>query len=215
MSEIAGAGWPEGYDKRILEEVSSTMDAAAAVATELTRPTWIFARQQTGARGRRGRAWAMPEGNFAATLLLKPEGAVGQVALRSFAAALALDAALQAVGVPEGDLALKWPNDVLYRGGKLAGILLESEAMPQPTPAKAATGVAWLSIGFGVNLAAAPEPLPPGTLSESPSCDNRHPRAPRSGVSSSLEIVAFHTRPGPYHPRTPRVRAVKGWLRGQ
>lgn len=107
----------------------------------------------------------MPEGNFAATLLLKPEGAVGQVALRSFAAALALDAALQAVGVPEGDLALKWPNDVLYRGGKLAGILLESEAMPQPTATKAATGVAWLSIGFGVNLAAAPEPQPDAAFS--------------------------------------------------
>ena len=82
--------------------------------------------RQTAARGRRGRAWAMPEGNFAATLVLRPPERPEQVALRSFVAALALfDAFAAATGRPSS-FALKWPNDVLLNGGKVAGILLES-----------------------------------------------------------------------------------------
>ena len=83
------------------------------------------------------------------------------VALRSFAAALALrDALVALTGMPD-QFTLKWPNDVLLNHGKLAGILLESVA----TGATGA-GVAHLAIGIGVNLIAAPDPilLEPGAL---------------------------------------------------
>ena len=100
----------------------------------------------------------MPPGNFAATLLMHPGGLPAEVALRSFVAALALyDTCVALTGRSES-FKLKWPNDVLLNGGKLAGILLES--------AGHAKGVSHLAIGIGVNLAAAPDAgdLEPGAL---------------------------------------------------
>ena len=150
--------WPDGYGLRILDEVDSTLDEAARIAPGLRRPEWILARRQTAARGRRGRAWAGSPENLAATLVMRPEGAPQIVALRSFVAALAVFDACVAVTGRAGGLALKWPNDVLLNGGKLAGILLES--------AGTAAGVGYLAIGIGVNLAAAPPAaaLEPGAL---------------------------------------------------
>ena len=150
--------WPEGYGRRVLAEVDSTMAEAARLAPGLAGPEWICARRQTGARGRRGRVWHMPEGNFAATLVLRPTEAPGVVALRSFVAALALfDAVVAVTGRAQG-LALKWPNDVLLNGGKLAGILLESLG--------SRGGALHLAIGIGVNLAEAPgaDEVEPGAV---------------------------------------------------
>lgn len=140
--------WPTGYGRRVLESVDSTNAEAARVASSLKGPEWIMARQQTAAKGRRGRAWANPEGNFAATLVLNPKEPPERVALRSFVAALALfDTVAIVTGRTDG-LALKWPNDVLLNGGKLAGILLESLGV--------GAGVTHLAIGIGVNLRQAP-----------------------------------------------------------
>ena len=141
--------WPPGVGRIVLDAVDSTNAEAARVARFLTEPTWIMAHVQTAARGRRGRVWAMPPGNFAATLLMRPDGLPAVVALRSFVAALALYDACVAVSGRAESFALKWPNDVLLNGGKLAGILLESAGQ--------ARGVSHLAIGIGVNLAAAPD----------------------------------------------------------
>ena len=141
--------WPTGYDRRVLAEVDSTNAEAARVAGELTGPTWIMALNQTAARGRRGRGWSNPAGNFAATLVLHPAEPPEQAALRSFVAALALyDTIVAATGRTEG-LSLKWPNDVLLNGGKLAGILLES--------AGHGPRLSHLAVGIGVNLRSAPD----------------------------------------------------------
>ncbi len=141
--------WPEGYARHVLGVTDSTNAEAARLAGALSGPAWIMAHRQTAARGRRGRPWAMAEGNFAATLLLHPVEAPEVVALRSFVASLALyDAFVALTGRPQS-FALKWPNDVLLNGGKVAGILLESIGTGR--------GVAHLAIGIGVNLVAAPE----------------------------------------------------------
>ncbi len=141
--------WPQAYGRSVLAEVDSTLSEAARVAPDLAGPLWILAHHQTAARGRRGRTWSMPAGNFAATLVMPLAGPPGQAALRSFVVSLALHEALvAATGRPEA-FALKWPNDVLLRGGKVAGILLETIA----TDAR----VSHLAIGVGVNLAAAPD----------------------------------------------------------
>lgn len=158
------ADWPAGVGRLVLTETDSTNAEAARRAADGGGPLWILARRQTAARGRRGRAWIGPEGNFAATLMMRPAGDAGLAALRSFAAALALAEALEALTGANLDgaapaIALKWPNDVLLNGGKVAGILLES--------AGAGGAVGHLAIGFGVNLIAAPPPeaVEPGALS--------------------------------------------------
>ena len=135
-------------DRLILPETDSTMAEGARRAAAFTAPIWICALAQTAGRGRRGRAWAMPAGNFAASLVMRPAGPPAQAALRSFVAALALRDALVAVTGRAEVFTLKWPNDVLLNGGKLAGILLESSG--------AAGRVDALVIGIGVNLAATP-----------------------------------------------------------
>lgn len=142
----------------MLEEVDSTNAEASRIAVTLPGPTWILARRQTAAHGRRGRRWASPAGNFAATLAMRPDGPPERAALRSFVAALALFDALHAVSGQAGALALKWPNDLLLSGGKVAGILLEGSGTGR--------GVGWLAIGFGVNLADAPgaSELEPGAV---------------------------------------------------
>lgn len=142
----------------MLDSVDSTNAHALRLAPGLGGPAWVLAQEQTAGRGRRARFWASPRGNFHATLVMAPEGPAADVALRSFAASLALCEALVAlVGRAEG-FRLKWPNDVLLNGGKVAGILLESHA--------AGAGVAHLAIGFGVNLIACPGPeaVEPGAL---------------------------------------------------
>ncbi len=130
----------------ILDEVGSALDAAAALPV---MPAWVMARRQTAGRGRRGRPWLAPEGNFAAALAFEPGGDAADAALRSFTAALALVDAFAAVGAPLDAFSLKWPNDVLLNGGKVAGILLESRSRGRV--------VDRLCVGVGANLADAPD----------------------------------------------------------
>lgn len=131
---------------------------------------WFVTARQTAGRGRRGRAWETPEGNLAASLLLVEPHEPLRAATLGFVAGLALDEALRAIapdlalsvaidGIeghgPAGRrdrLRLKWPNDVMLDGGKLAGILLEAEP--------ASGGALAIAIGIGVNVVAAPAGLP-------------------------------------------------------
>ena len=142
--------WPRGVGRRIMLETDSTNAEGLRLAATLDGPEWIVARLQTAGRGRRGKTWESPHGNFAGTLVMRPTEPADQVALRSFVAALALyDTLVAILGRTEG-LELKWPNDVLLDGGKVAGILLESEG--------SGSKINHLAIGIGVNLASAPDP---------------------------------------------------------
>ncbi|PPB81805.1 BirA family biotin operon repressor/biotin-[acetyl-CoA-carboxylase] ligase [Albidovulum inexpectatum] len=145
-------------DRVVLEEVDSTNAEAARRAASVLQPTWIMARRQTAGRGRRGRAWISPAGNFAATLIMRPECGPDEAALRSFVAALSVADALEQLTEAGSAISLKWPNDVLLNGGKVAGILLESAGQGGT--------VGHLMIGIGVNLIAAPPPeaVEPGAM---------------------------------------------------
>ncbi|MFN3846307.1 MAG: biotin--[acetyl-CoA-carboxylase] ligase [Paracoccaceae bacterium] len=141
--------WPDGVGRFSLPSVDSTNAEAFRRAPSLAGPAWILAAEQTAGRGRRARPWASPRGNFYATHVMHPTEQPQIIALRSFVAALALHDALTAVtGAPQA-LALKWPNDVLLSGGKVAGILLECQ--------QDAVGAQTLAIGIGVNLIGHPD----------------------------------------------------------
>ncbi len=157
-----------GYRLEAHDSVGSTNALALehAAAGDPGR-LWVVSKRQDKGRGRRGRAWATPEGNLAATLLLVEAYELKLAATLGFVAGLALADALDAVvpnrrisvavdggGKPgRGDrFELKWPNDVLASGSKLAGILLESSILPGNRVA--------LALGIGVNVVAYPEGVP-------------------------------------------------------
>ena len=132
--------WPAGYRRKDYAELDSTNEEARRLGlTGETGPLWIMAARQTAGRGRRGRAWDTGAGNLATTLLITPERPRNEWPTLSFVASLAV-AGMGGWFTPRASGALKWPNDVLLDGRKVAGILLEG------------CGSA-LAIGIGVNLA--------------------------------------------------------------
>ena len=136
---------------RIFENLDSTSDLcrSLAVAGE-PEGLAVMARRQEKGRGRAGREWLSAPGNLFLSVLLRPGGPVREGGLWSLLAAVALADAVVPLLPDASALTLKWPNDLLLDGRKLAGILLDSAA-------DMSGKLDWLVIGFGLNLAAAPE----------------------------------------------------------
>ncbi len=124
----------------------STNDACIARA-ETGEPEFlaIQARSQTRPRGSRGRSWTETGGTLALSVLLRPRG----IAPWPLIAGLALHDAFCLTPAHARAIRLKWPNDLTLEGRKLAGILIEASPAPD--------GRGWLVIGFGANLAVAPD----------------------------------------------------------
>jgi BirA family biotin operon repressor/biotin-[acetyl-CoA-carboxylase] ligase len=141
--------WPAGYALRHFEVIDSTNEEARRLASGgQVEPVWIAADRQTAGRGRRGRTWESPTGNLAATLLIAPGKSAAECAQLSFVTALA-GSDTAAFFAPDAEIKVKWPNDVLAGGRKIAGILLESASTGGEQPQ-------WLAIGIGMNLAEYP-----------------------------------------------------------
>lgn len=127
----------------IHDSLPSTADALREAARAgAPDGTAIMARRQTAGRGTHGRGWESPAGNLYLSVLLRPDGPLAEAPRYALLAAVALH---DAAGL---HTELKWPNDLMRAGAKTAGILVETEAF--------GPRIAWLSIGFGVNLAFAP-----------------------------------------------------------
>jgi BirA family biotin operon repressor/biotin-[acetyl-CoA-carboxylase] ligase len=160
-----------GFRLEAFESIGST-NAEALERAQAGDPgkLWIVSKKQESGRGRRGRAWATSHGNLAASLLLTGNFELKTAATLGFVAGLSLADALDAVG-PAAKFAvgldgagsagsgksalrveLKWPNDLLAGGAKLAGILLESTQLPDNRFA--------IVIGIGVNIVAYPDDVP-------------------------------------------------------
>jgi BirA family biotin operon repressor/biotin-[acetyl-CoA-carboxylase] ligase len=137
-----------GARHKAYETLGSTNAEALALARAGERgPLWISARTQSAGRGRRGSEWVSPPGNLYATLLLTEPSAPPQAPQLSFVAALALHDAVAECAPQLGPaLQVKWPNDLMLGGAKLAGILIEGDSEP---------GFA-VAIGIGANCAAHP-----------------------------------------------------------
>jgi len=137
------------------ETRSTNADLAARIRAgeALDEGFWLVADRQSGGRGRQGRVWESGEGNFMGSTLVRIGAGDPPAQTLAFVAGLATIEAL----LPYCDgVHLKWPNDVLLNGAKIAGILLEAECDA-------------VIIGVGVNLAVAP------TIPDRPTARLPHP----------------------------------------
>ncbi len=130
------------------DTLGSTNAEALALARAGERgPLWVSAKSQSAGRGRRGNAWISAPGNLFATLLLTEPSPPAQAPQLSFVAALALHDAVSEIAPQLAPaLAVKWPNDLLLGGKKLAGILVEGDSEQSFA----------VAIGIGVNCASHP-----------------------------------------------------------
>ena len=129
-----------GMPRLHLRATGSTNERARALAVRgAPHGTLVTAGAQTAGRGRQGRTWEAPAGR---ALLMS-------LVLRDWPPLLPLAAAVAVADVAGAEAAIKWPNDILLRGGKLAGILVE--ARPQE---------GWAVLGIGMNVAIRPGDLP-------------------------------------------------------
>ena len=150
-----------GYRLAAFDSIGSTNAEALTRARDGERgPMWFVTSEQTAGRGRRHRPWIAPRGNLASSILEVTSVAPSVAATLGFAAGLALETALQqasleaslrAAGSEDLKFSLKWPNDVLAGQHKLAGILLEAEAVGNQLA---------VVVGIGTNVIAAPEGTP-------------------------------------------------------
>ncbi len=108
----------------------------------------LMARKQLAGQGRLGRPWRSVEGNLHLSVLVRP-GVLRWPGHWAILSGVALYEAVRGFVPAESRLGLKWPNDLLLGGAKLAGILVEAGLQEPP----------WLVIGFGVNLVVAPVDL--------------------------------------------------------
>jgi len=151
-----------GYRLAAFDQVGSTNTAAMARAREGEGGSmWFVTTMQTAGKGRRQRAWTAPRGNLASSVLEVLDVPPATAATLGFAAGLALESALQKLSIEANmrragsdplKFLLKWPNDVLAGRQKLAGILLEAEAVAGNRLA--------VVVGIGTNVVAAPKGTP-------------------------------------------------------
>lgn len=113
----------------------------------------IWAKKQTAGRGRMGREWISPEGNLYVSVLLSPSKDLATCSQLSFVAAVAAAETLDVIVSEQSDITCKWPNDILYGGKKLGGILLESFT----TADQKGKDRQWVVVGVGINIDHFPE----------------------------------------------------------
>jgi BirA family biotin operon repressor/biotin-[acetyl-CoA-carboxylase] ligase len=148
----ARAGHRLGSVLHYLESTGSTNDVARELALDgAPEGTTVIAEQQTRGRGRLGRSWVSPPfRNLHLSVVLRPRIEVTRAPQISLVAGLA---AAEAVGEWAADAAIKWPNDIVVRGRKVAGLLAEMEAAEQT--------IAFVIVGIGVNLNCTAADFPP------------------------------------------------------
>jgi BirA family transcriptional regulator, biotin operon repressor / biotin---[acetyl-CoA-carboxylase] ligase len=145
---------PAFYRLVVHERIDSTNAEAKRLAADgAAGGTLVWAAEQLAGRGRRGRGWASPPGNLYVSLLLRPGCPPAAACQLNFVAAVALAEAVSVQLPTESPVTLKWPNDVLIRGAKVSGILLEASAALDRS-------IDWLIIGVGVNVASHPADTP-------------------------------------------------------
>ncbi len=145
-----------GCQRIDLDECGSTNDEAARLARAGARHgTIVIAKAQRAGRGRDGHTWESPPGGLYLSAVLRPPLPLPDVPPMTLAIGIGLCAAARAMGAPAH---LKWPNDLLVHGRKLAGVLVESQSQGSRLEA--------VVVGIGVNLTVQPADLAAIALAE-------------------------------------------------
>ncbi|MBL4848544.1 MAG: biotin--[acetyl-CoA-carboxylase] ligase [Planctomycetes bacterium] len=143
---LAARAWCAEAPVEVHEELPSTNDRLAQLAEEgAPEGTLVVAGSQTAGRGRHGRSWSSPEGGLYFSFLLRPDEAMLRRLAPTLVGGLAVCQALDGFTPEETRPQLKWPNDVLLDGRKVAGVLGEMT--------RGSDGYR-LVLGLGINLAA-------------------------------------------------------------
>lgn len=131
-----------GSQRIELESCGSTNDEASRLARAgAQRGTIVIAERQTAGRGREGRVWASPPGGLYMSVILRPSLPLVAVPPMTLAIGVGVCAAVRAFGA---HASLKWPNDLLVDGRKLAGVLVEAQSQGNRLESVVA--------GIGINL---------------------------------------------------------------
>lgn len=173
------------------DSVGSTMDAAHELACEgAAHGTLVLAGEQTAGRGRERREWQSPRGGVWLTLIargLNPR----DLAVLPLRIGIATAEALEAF--TKERIALKWPNDLLLRAGKLGGVLVEARWRGEQLD--------WAGVGVGVNLASPDHVVAAGlgsTVKRSAVVERLVPAllaaTSRTGALTGPELAAFASR---------------------
>ena len=186
---------PQGYRLVFCESIGSTNDKAKRLARNgAPEGTLVWALEQTAGRGRRGRVWVSPPGNLYASLILRPRCPIDQAAQLGFVAALAVGDTLTSTTQKRLDaLSYKWPNDVLLRGRKIAGILLESGLGEGEVPE-------FVVVGVGINLLSSPRDAEYPATSIAEEGLGTAPSAALEGFARHFQAWAERWREGGFAP---------------
>ncbi len=188
-----------------LETVASTNDALKKQA-EAGAPEGcaVVADEQTRGRGRQGRTWLSPKGlGLYLSVLFRPRWPAADTALLGLLAAAGVAAALEALGVRE--IGVKWPNDVLAHGKKIAGILVE--------PRISRRQIEFAVIGIGINVRQTRTDLAALGRGAATSCRLEGVRAERDRVLAKV-LEELGRRYDPARP-APKDRILAEWARRQ
>ena len=146
--------WLKKYNLLILDQIDSTNSEAIRLAKANVKGDFIiWAQSQTAGRGKHSKQWCSEPGNFYASLLLNKDIPIEIQPQLSFVTALAVYNTIITIAKNANltlAVKLKWPNDILIDGQKVAGILLESIKL-------SANG--YLIIGVGINLSSHPSDI--------------------------------------------------------
>jgi BirA family biotin operon repressor/biotin-[acetyl-CoA-carboxylase] ligase len=197
VQDLAARGGPRLPALEWHDELGSTSDRLKDLA-RAGAPAWtvVVGERQTGGRGREGRTWQSPKGGLYLSVLLRPESE--RVSLVPLAAGVAVAEAVLEFGVRAE---LKWPNDVLVSGRKLAGILAEASS--------SGSGVEWVALGIGVNVAVELDALPEALRQSATSlaaCGARDARPSAVAAAALARLSVWYDA-----LRTEPARVVAAW----
>ena len=149
LLRIAGLDAPVRFEER----TGSTQETARALA-EAGAPAWtlVATAHQVAGRGREGRSWSDAPGALLCSVVLRPALAAPAGGVVPLLAGAAMAEACEEVAAGSAVVTCRWPNDLLLDGGKLGGMLAESQLDGDR--------IAWIVLGIGVNVVAPPTDVP-------------------------------------------------------